>query len=116
MSEQRCFNPFPASAEDWLLIAAKQNPNAGDRGCGRHIPNNLLKICEIGGICGSNFGIWAKIVPRFSLTNRRRFTPTRPFAHTPPPSPRSTSDPRHSFRLFPRQPGITSLWISDVFH
>jgi hypothetical protein len=23
------------------------------------IPNNLLKICEIGGICGSNFRIWA---------------------------------------------------------
>jgi len=21
-------------------------------------PGNLLKICEIGGICGSNFGIW----------------------------------------------------------
>src|SRR5262249_38653689 len=23
-------------------------------------PNSLFKICEIGGICGSNFGIWAK--------------------------------------------------------
>src|ERR1700693_3405964 len=35
----------------------------------------------------------------FSPTNRRRFTPIRPFAHTPLPSPRSTSDSRHSFRL-----------------
>jgi hypothetical protein len=24
------------------------------------IPDNFLKICEIGGICGFNFGIWAK--------------------------------------------------------
>jgi len=24
----------------------------------RVIPDDLLKICEIDGICGSNFGIW----------------------------------------------------------
>ena len=28
-SELRCFKPFPPSAEDWLLNAAKLNPNAG---------------------------------------------------------------------------------------
>ena len=32
----------------------------------RPSPGNVLKICEIGGICGSNFGIWTGIL--FSLS------------------------------------------------
>src|ERR1700732_5243210 len=37
-------------------------------------------------------------------------------ADEPLPSPRSTSDSRHSFRLFPRPSGITSSWITYVFY
>src|ERR1700693_5858074 len=49
-------------------------------------------------------------------SNRRRFTPIRPFAHTPLPSPRSTSEFCHSFRLFPRPSGIISSWITDLLY
>ncbi len=35
MSEPRCFNPLPTSAEDWLPSAATENPNADGRACGR---------------------------------------------------------------------------------
>ena len=44
MSEPRCFNPLPTRAEDWLPSAAKQNPNADGRACGRHDPMTIQRL------------------------------------------------------------------------
>jgi AcrR family transcriptional regulator len=44
MSELRCFNPLPTSAEDRLPSAAKHNPNVDGRACGRHGPMAIQRL------------------------------------------------------------------------